>query len=62
MLAGDTNMGCKQWQAAHPEAVQRWVTSNTRYCTDVDTLEDIEALAARTGHRLRWPTELIVTA
>ena len=29
---------------------------------DVDTLEDIEALAARTGHRLKWPTDLAVTA
>jgi molybdenum cofactor cytidylyltransferase len=62
ILAGDANIGCKQWQAAHPEAVQRWVTSNTRYCTDVDTLEDIEALAERTGHRLRWPADLIASA
>ena len=59
ILAGDANMGGKQWQAAHPEAVRRWATSNQRYCTDVDTLEDIEALAERTGYRLRWPSGLV---
>ena len=58
ILAGDAKVGCKQWQSAHPEAVHRWVTSNQRYRTDVDSPEDIEALAARTGHRLRWPVEV----
>lgn len=58
ILAGDANMGGKQWQAAHPEVVQRWVTTNQRYGTDVDTLEDIETLAECTGHRLRWPAGL----
>ncbi|MCF8168068.1 MAG: nucleotidyltransferase family protein [Rhodoferax sp.] len=58
ILAGATHMGCKQWQAAHPQAVYRWPTPNTRYCTDVDTQEDIYALAARTGHHLRWPADL----
>ncbi|MCF8211923.1 MAG: nucleotidyltransferase family protein, partial [Rhodoferax sp.] len=33
ILAGATHMGCKQWQAAHPQAVYRWPTPNTRYCT-----------------------------
>ena len=58
ILAGDAKVGCKQWQSTHPEAVHRWVTSNQRYRTDVDSPEDIEALAARTGHRLRWPVEV----
>lgn len=58
ILAGEARVGCKQWQAAHPEQVHRWVSTNQRYRTDVDTLEDIEALAARTGHRLRWPVGL----
>ena len=56
ILAGEARLGCKQWQAAHPEQVHRWATTNQRYRTDVDTPEDIEALAARTGHRLLWPT------
>jgi len=39
-----------------------WATPNTRYRTDVDSPEDIEALAARTGHRLRWPADLLTEA
>lgn len=61
ILAGEAAIGCRQWQAAHPEQVHRWVTTNQRYRTDVDTLEDIEALATRTGHRLKWPADLLVT-
>lgn len=58
ILAGEAHIGGKQWQAAHPETVYRWVSSNQRYRTDVDSPEDIEALAERTGHRLRWPADL----
>mgnify|MGYP006205862393 CR=1 FL=1 len=62
ILAGEARLGCKQWQAAHPEQVHRWATTNQRYRTDVDTPEDIEALAARTGHRLLWPKDLLSEA
>ena len=62
ILAGDANVGCRQWQSANPEQVHAWVSTNNRYRTDVDTLEDIEALAARTGHRLKWPADWMVTA
>lgn len=58
ILAGEASLGCKQWQAAHPERVHRWATANARYRVDVDTPEDIEALAASTGHRLIWPASL----
>lgn len=57
ILAGEAQVGCRQWQAQHPEQVHRWVSSNQRYRTDVDTPEDLEALAQRTGHRLVWPPE-----
>ena len=59
ILAGDARIGCRQWQAAHPEQVHPWSSSNSRYRTDVDTPEDIEALTARTGHRLKWPADLL---
>lgn len=62
ILAGEARLGCKQWQAAHPEQVHRWASTNQRYRTDVDTPEDIEALAARTGHRLLWPKDLLTEA
>jgi molybdenum cofactor cytidylyltransferase len=61
ILAGEAHVGCKQWQAAHAAAVHRWETTNQRYRTDVDSPEDIEALAERTGHRLRWPAHLSET-
>ena len=62
ILAGAANVGCRQWQAAHPEQVHAWESSNHRYRADVDTLDDIEALATRTGHRLKWPADLAVAA
>jgi molybdenum cofactor cytidylyltransferase len=62
ILAGDAVLGCRQWQAAHPAQVYHWASTNTRYRVDVDTPEDIEALAARTGHQLRWPADLAVAA
>ena len=61
ILAGDAQVGCRQWQAANPAQVQHWVTTNSRYRNDVDTLQDIEALAERTGHRLKWPADLMAS-
>jgi len=55
LLAGEARVGCRQWQQAHPERVDRWPTENARYTLDVDSADDIEELAQRTGHRLRWP-------
>lgn len=61
ILAGGANVGCRQWQSAHPDQVLSWKSANSRYRTDVDTLEDITALAARTGHQLKWPAHLAET-
>jgi molybdenum cofactor cytidylyltransferase len=58
ILTSGANVGCRQWQSAHPEQVHHWRSNNSRYRTDVDTPEDIEALALRTGHRLKWPVDL----
>lgn len=62
ILAGDVNVGCRQWQSAHPDQVHHWVTTNNRYRTDVDTFDDIATLAARTGHQLKWPADLMLSA
>lgn len=61
ILADAVNVGCRQWQSANPEQVHPWGSTNNHYRTDVDTLEDIEALAARTGNRLQWPPDLVFT-
>jgi molybdenum cofactor cytidylyltransferase len=58
ILAGAANVGCRQWQAANPQAVAPFVTDNRRYRVDVDTPEDLEAFARDTGHVLRWPAAL----
>jgi len=55
ILAGDANIGCRQWRNAHPEAVSHFDTDNRRFTLDVDTPEDIEDFERRTGHALRWP-------
>jgi molybdenum cofactor cytidylyltransferase len=57
VLAGDAHFGCKQWQMSHPDKVYRWDSSNQRYRVDVDSPEDIEALAEQTGHILKWPAD-----
>jgi len=58
VLAGAVNVGCRQWQATHPEAVAPFVTDNRRYRVDVDTPEDLERFERETGHVLRWPAGL----
>lgn len=55
ILAGDANVGCRQWRAAHPAQVASFETDNRRYRLDVDTLDDIERFERDTGHALRWP-------
>jgi molybdenum cofactor cytidylyltransferase len=56
ILASDTRFGCRQWQKNHPKQVYHWETTNSHYRTDVDTLEDIQTLAQRTGLKLVWPS------
>jgi molybdenum cofactor cytidylyltransferase len=58
ILAGDAGTGVQQWQQAHPKEVFRWETHHAPYRLDVDHEDDCHALAALTGHRLRWPTDL----
>lgn len=42
----------------HPAMVYRYPTSNTHFIIDLDTPEDIAALAQRTGRLLEWPEGL----
>jgi CTP:molybdopterin cytidylyltransferase MocA len=55
ILVGEAQVGCRQWQAAHPAAVAPFDTENRRYRVDIDTLDDLERFARDTGHTLRWP-------
>lgn len=58
ILAGDVQMGPRQWQQANPEAVYRWATPHRHYRLDVDHEADRQAVEQLTGQSLRWPHDL----
>ncbi len=58
ILAGDDQMGARQWMQAHPKAVYRWETPHSHYRLDVDNEADRQAVAKLTGQSLRWPHDL----
>jgi CTP:molybdopterin cytidylyltransferase MocA len=53
--ASGTNLGCRNLIERNPELVCVHQTANTRFVIDLDTPEDLERLAARTGWRLELP-------
>lgn len=53
--ASDTNLGCRHLIEREPELIHAYETANTRFVTDLDTLDDVKELAARTGWRLELP-------
>ena len=55
ILASDANLACRQLMERQPELVHVHETANTRFVVDLDTLQDVHALAARTGWRLELP-------
>jgi len=55
ILASGTNLGCRHLIERQPELVHVHATDNTRFVTDLDTVEDMERLAQRTGWRLELP-------
>ena len=57
VLASDTNLGCRHLIERNPELVYAYETANARFVTDLDTLEDIERLAQRTGWRFDLPAQ-----
>ena len=55
ILASGTNLGCRHLIEREPELVHLHATANARFITDLDTLDDVKALAQRTGWRLELP-------
>jgi molybdenum cofactor cytidylyltransferase len=55
ILSSDMNLGCRHLLERQPELVHRHETGNTRFVTDLDTVEDVLLLAQRTGWRLELP-------
>jgi molybdenum cofactor cytidylyltransferase len=58
ILAGDDQMGARQWMQAHPKAVYRWEIPHGHYRLDVDNEEDCLAVAQLMGQSLHWPHDL----
>jgi CTP:molybdopterin cytidylyltransferase MocA len=56
--ASEVNLACRNFVENQPALVHVHNTSNTRFVTDLDTLQDIEALATRTGWKLELPQAL----
>jgi CTP:molybdopterin cytidylyltransferase MocA len=56
VLASEANLGCRNLIDRNPELVYSYETSNTRFITDLDTLDDMAQLAQRTGWRLELPS------
>jgi CTP:molybdopterin cytidylyltransferase MocA len=55
ILASGANLGCRHLIERQPELVHVHNTANIRFITDLDTVEDVRALAQRTGWRLELP-------
>ena len=55
IMASATNLGCRNLIERNPALVYAHQTANTRFVTDLDTPEDVAALAQRTGWRLELP-------
>jgi molybdenum cofactor cytidylyltransferase len=58
ILASEANLGCRHLIERHPELVHVHETANHRFVTDLDTLEDVESLARRTGWQFEVPSVL----
>lgn len=57
-LAGDVNAACRRWREQNPQRVHWFDTDTERFRIDIDTPEDLQRFAQRTGHELRWPAAL----
>ena len=55
ILASGVNLGCRHLIENQPELVHVHASSNQRFVTDLDTLEDLQRLAERTGWKLELP-------
>jgi molybdenum cofactor cytidylyltransferase len=55
ILAGQKNLGCRNYIDKNPELVSPFETDNDHYVVDLDTPEDIEKLQKRLGLVLKLP-------
>jgi len=58
ILAGDAKTGCRRLIDRNPGLIAAHETANTRFVTDLDTIEDVETLSKNTGWKLELPATL----
>lgn len=56
ILASGLKLGCRHLIEDQPDLVHTFETTNTRFVIDLDTLDDVHALARRTGWKLELPS------
>lgn len=56
ILAQGPEVGCRQWQSAHPDQAYAWHTTDPAYRMDLDTPDDLAAVHRLAGRSLKWPT------
>lgn len=56
ILTSGLKLGCRHLIEDQPDLVHRFETTNTRFVIDLDTLDDVHALAQRTGWKLELPS------
>ena len=57
IVTSDTNLACRQLIDNKPELVHSYETANSHFISDLDTLDDVQELAERTGWRLEMPAQ-----
>jgi len=57
ILASDPDLACRKLIDNNPELVHLYETGNTHFIADLDTLDDVQELAERTGWRLEMPAQ-----
>jgi CTP:molybdopterin cytidylyltransferase MocA len=55
ILAGAASLACRHLIDRHPQLVSAYQTANPRFICDLDTLEDLQMLAQRTGWQIELP-------
>ena len=58
LAAGPEAATGRRWRDDHPQRVHWFDTDSPHYRVDIDTPDDLQRFAARTGRVLRWPAGL----
>ena len=55
VMASEAHLGCRHLMDRQPELVYAYASANRRFVTDLDTEQDLHAMAERTGWQMELP-------